>query len=150
MYERDVLGDDSEIDRHSELALRGSDQVAVGVGEEREPPPALAELGEGAGDLGERGPVRQRVGERACLALGELDLLVLREPLERERQHLVVAAERLGLELRLELVVALEQPRCVLDPEDALELASDPEVPVDQGAVAVECCPALLAAIVGH
>ena len=65
------------------------------------------------------------MGERARLALGKLELLVLREPLERECQHLAIAAKRLGLELRLELVVALEQPGCLLDPEDALELRAD-------------------------
>ena len=137
----DVLGHDREVDRDAELLLRRGDQVAVGVGEERELPAAVAQLCERRRHVREGRPVRERPREGARLALGELDALLLGEPLEREREHFAVGVERLGLELRLELVVALEQARRLLDAEQPLELAADPCVPVDQRAVTVEGRP---------
>ena len=38
----------------------------------------------------------QRLRERVGLALGDLDALILRQPLEREREHFAVGVERLG------------------------------------------------------
>ena len=93
------------------------------------------------GTSGKGGQSGERLREGARLALGELDALLLRKPLEREREHFAVGVERLGLELRLELVVALEQARRLLDAEQPLELAADPCVPVDQRAVTVEGRP---------
>ena len=141
----DVLGDDREVDRHAKPPLRGFDQVAIGVREDGEHPASVAQLGKGGRNLGERRPVRQRVRQRAGLTLGKLDALFLLQPFEGERRHLAIGAERLRLrfDLALNLVVALEESRRILDAEEPLELPLDPEVPVDQGAVAVESGPAL-------
>jgi hypothetical protein len=143
----DVLRHYREVDRDAKVPLRRLDQVTVGVREEREHPTAVAELGERGRHVEERRPVRQCLRERVGLALGDLDALVLGQPLERECEHLAVGVERLGLglrfDLRLELVVALEQARPCFDTEQPLELGPDPEVPVDQRAVAVKGGPAL-------
>ena len=94
-----------------------------------------------------RRPAGQRLRERARLALGQLDALLLREPLERDREHFAVGADGVGLDLRLELVVALEQRVGASYAEQPRELAADPAVPVDQRAVAVEGRPARSASL---
>ena len=72
--------------------------------------------------------------ERQALALGE--------PRERNRQHVAVARVRtLTLVRTLELVIREQEPAGLLGAEEALQLAPDPAVPVDQRAVAVECRP---------
>ena len=88
-------------------------------------PATVAELGERGRHVEERRPVRERLRERVGLALGDLDALILSQPLEREREHFAVGVERLGLgfDLGLELVVALEQARRFLNAEEPLELA---------------------------
>ena len=138
-----VLGDDGHVDRNAELLLGRGDQVAVGVREECELPATVPELGERAGNLREGRPLGKRLGERARFALGQLKPLFAQKLLEGEPEHLAVGAVLLGLDLRLELVVALEQSRRRLDPEKRSSSRPDPEVPVDQGAVAVEGGPAL-------
>jgi hypothetical protein len=138
----DVLGDDREVDRNSELLLRRGDQVAVGVREDREHPATVPELPERRRHLRERRPVRQRVGERPGLTFGELDAFLAEELLERQPEHLAVGAVLLGLDLRLELVVALEQPRRRLDAEDP---PSSVRIPSSSrsASVAIERRPAL-------
>ena len=88
--------------------------------------------------LGERLPLRQRASERVLLAGGSA------ETGERDGHHLAVAAAGiLPLDLRLELVVGVQQLAAARSAEQPLELAPDAAVPVDQRAVAVEGRPAL-------
>src|SRR5581483_4077462 len=66
------------------------------------------------------------------------------ETAHRLGHHLAVAqGRRRGLELRLELVVAVEQLAGALLAEHARELRAHAAPPVDEGAVAVEGRPAL-------
>ena len=60
---------DDHVDRHAQLPLGRNDQLAVGVREDGEVPAAAPELRERIGHLAERRPVRQRVRQRARLAL---------------------------------------------------------------------------------
>ena len=123
---------------------RGVDQVAIGVGEDRELPAAVARFGERGGHVVEDGPGRKRASERAGLSFGESQTLLLRETLESEREHFAIGGARLRcLNLGLELVEAGEQAVGVLDAEHVLELVRDAAVPVHERSVAVECRPAL-------
>src|SRR5439155_26242126 len=108
---------------------------AVGVGEDRELPAALSRPPKGIGHLGERLPARERAGKRIFLSFR------CAEPAHRLGQHLAVGAPAVGLELGLELVVAVELLVGALLAEDARELATDSAVPIDQRAVAVERRP---------
>src|SRR5439155_965281 len=126
---------DRELERNADLLLRGLDEVAVGVGEDRELPAVGADLPERLGNLRKRPPARQRARKRVLLAGGRAELA------HRLGQHLAVGALSVGFQLRLELVVATEQLVGALLAEHASQLAPDPAVPVDQRAVAVEGCP---------
>jgi hypothetical protein len=90
----DVLGDDRNVDRHAELPLRRGNQVSVRVREDGELPAAVTDLGERVRHLGERRPAGQGARERAGLALGELDALLLSQLLECERRDYAVRVER--------------------------------------------------------
>ena len=66
-----VLGRDDQVERHAEPLLRLDHQRMVDVGEDREAPAAPAQLLERLRHLRVRRPVRQRLRERAALALGD-------------------------------------------------------------------------------
>ena len=103
--------------------------------------PRAARLLERRRHLGKRLPLRQRAPERVLLVGGSA------ETRERDGHHVAVAPTRiLALDLRLELVVRVQELAAARGAEQPLELAPDAAVPVDQRAVAVEGRPALHAA----
>src|SRR5436305_2314568 len=140
----DLARHDLELERDTDGPLRRLDEVAVGVREDRELPTALAGLLERRPHLRKRAPAREGGAERAAVLRVEGELGVVRDALERLRQHLVVAEPRLvGLDRGLDLVVAGEQRFGVGVGPQVLELGADAAVPVDQRAVAVHGDPAL-------
>src|SRR6266487_3951646 len=140
----DLAGDDGQLELDADLPDRRLDEVPVGVGEDREPPAAVAHLLQGALYLGEGRPVGQRARERVALLRGQAQPLGVGQPRERPVEDLAIALLRVRvLHLRLELVVAIEQPRRGLGTEETLELPADAAVPVDERAVTVERRPAV-------
>ena len=140
----DLGGDDHPLEGDPDGDHRGVDQVAIRVREDRELPAAIARLGQCRRDIVEHRPGRKRPGERAGLSLGKRQALLLCEALESEREHLAIRGPRLrSLNLGLQLVEAREQIVCALHSEQALELGSNPAVPVHERPVAVECRPPL-------
>ena len=136
----DLGRDDRELEGDTDGLHRRVDELAVGVREDRELPAARTRFLERGAHLGERLPRGQRAAERVLLVgCGHVA-----EPGERDREHVSVAPRRLlALHLRLDLVVAMQQRRGAIGPEEPLELAPDAAVPVDERAVAVECRPAV-------
>ncbi len=143
LYEPIVLGGDDEVERHADPLLRLGDQRVIGVGEDREVPAARAAARRAPrGTSRKAGQSGSELRQRARSPLPGSPGRSRREPLERQREHLRVAAVRLRLHLRLELVVAGAAGPAPLGAEEALEHAADAGVPVDQRAVAVEGRPA--------
>jgi hypothetical protein len=140
----DLSRDDRDLERHADRLHRGLDEIAVRVREDPEPPPPITGFREPGRHVAEHRPGRKRAGERARFSLRQRQTGLAGKPHETDGQHLAVAGTRARrLDLRLELVIAGEQHRRVLDAEVPLELGSDATVPVDERAVAVECRPAL-------
>ncbi len=140
----DLGGDDRELERHADLRQGRIDEVSIGVGEDRELPAAGAGVLERLAHLRERLPRGQRTRERTVLVRGERQVFSLGEPGQGHGEDVAVAAPGLlVLDLRLELVVGVQEPPRLRRPEQALELAADAGVPVDQSPIAVERRPAL-------
>jgi hypothetical protein len=134
----DLGGDDGQVEADSDPRQRGVEEVGVGVGEDGKPPAAGAGPLERGRHFRERLPFGQRAAERVLLVRRRA------EPGERDGHHLAVAPARLlPLDLRLELVVRVQELAAARGAEQALQLAPDAAVPVDQRAVAVEGRPAL-------
>src|SRR5438067_3316982 len=95
----DLGSHDRELERNADLLLRGVDEVAVGVGEDRELPAVGADLPKPVGHLRERTPARQRPRKRVLLAGGRA------KRAHRLGQYLAIGALAVGFQLRLELVV---------------------------------------------
>jgi hypothetical protein len=133
----DLGRDDGQVELDAEPVEGRVEKVAVGVRQDREPPAARARVLERSGHLGKRLPVGKRASERALFRGGGA------EAGERDAHHAAVAPARLlALDLRLELVVRVQELAAARCAEQPLELAPDPAVPVDQRAVAVERRPA--------
>ena len=114
----DLGGDDHSLKGDADGDHRGVDQVAIGVGEDRELPAAVARFGERGGHIVEDGPRRKRASERAGLSFGESQTLLFRETLESEREYFAIGGAWLRrLNLGLDLVEAGEQTVGVLDAE---------------------------------
>ncbi len=64
----DLRRDDALVDRDTEVAERGRQEVGIGVRERRQLPAAGAQLGEGAGNLGKRLPTGERLAERVLVS----------------------------------------------------------------------------------
>jgi hypothetical protein len=129
---------DGQLELDPDPGERCLEEVRVGVREHGEPPAAVARLLERRRHLGKRVPLRQRALERVLLAGGSA------ETRERDGHHVAIATTRiLALDLRLELVVGVEELAAARSAEQPLELAPDAAVPVDQRAVAVEGRPAV-------
>src|SRR6476646_619357 len=73
----DLGGDDRLVERKADPGLRGGDEVAVGVREDGEPPPAPACLLQRTRHLRKRRPGGQRPGESVVLAVGQLEVLAV-------------------------------------------------------------------------
>jgi len=140
----DLGGDDREVEGHSDPGHRRLDEVTVRVGENRQLPAAAARILERSAHLGERRPRRKRARESVRLLEREAEAVLLCESGEGQVEHIAIGPCRLlALDLGLEPVVGVQQARGVGGTEQALELTPDATVPVDQGAVAVECHPAI-------
>src|SRR5207244_746844 len=101
----DLARHDLQLERDADRPLRRLDEVAVGVRQDRELPATRPGLLECRPHLRERAPARERGAERAAVLRVEWQLGIVRDPLERLRQHLVIAETGLvGLDRRLDLV----------------------------------------------
>ena len=90
----DVLGRDDGVDDDAEAALRGADDVAVAVREQRQAPAAGAQRAELGGDLGERRPVRDRRAEDRGVVVEQRQAEVAGGTAQRLGHHVAVAHRR--------------------------------------------------------
>src|SRR5579864_5753615 len=138
----DLRGDDRELEGNTDPTHRRVDVIAVGVGENGELPPAPASLLERRLHLRKRLPPRQRPCECVLVIACKRDVLAIGELHERPSEHVAIRASGvLALDLRLDLVVGMQERSRALGSEETLELPADAAVPVDERAIAVEGRP---------
>jgi hypothetical protein len=139
----DLGGDDRALERDADRSQRRVDEIPIGVGERDELPAAAVGLGQRARHLGEDRPTRQRAPERVALGRRHLGPDLRRDLREDGRHDVAVGGSgALGLDARLDRVVALEQARRLFVSEQPPQLAPDARIPVDERPVAVERRPA--------
>ena len=143
----DLPRDDRELERDADRRHRRVDQIAVGVGEDREPPaPRLASV-EPGGRVGEHRPARKRSRERARLALRKREAAPrpraarARSSAPRDSSRPAFAAWISGSSSWYG--ASSSSPRST--PKSRSSSRADPAVPVHERPVAVERRPALQA-----
>ena len=147
----DLRGHDRPVEGDADGGQRGVDEVAVGVRQGDEPPAAPVGLAQRGGHVCEHRPAGQRASQRVTLVFRQRHVDLDGQLRQRRGHHLAVAGLRaLGLDPRLDLVVAGEQPVGLLFPEQTGELTPDPGVPVDQCPVAIEGRPAHTPRVPAH
>ena len=136
-----LAGGDEHVERHAQRLHRRVQQVGVGVREDRQPPAALAQLGERRGDLGEGWPRWQRFRQRVPAGRGQLEALDGGHGGQAASQDLSVAQLGVLLHAGLEVVVKGQQPGRVSLAPECRKRGAQAALPVDQGPVAVEGHP---------
>src|SRR5512133_1531478 len=132
----DLGRDDRELEWDADLLHRGFDEVAVGVGQDRELPTARTRFLERRPHFWEGLPGGKRLRQAGYFLVGRTELP------HRLCHDLPIAPGATGLKGRFDLVVAVEPFVRPVLAEDTYQLTADPAVPVDQRAVAVKRCPA--------
>ena len=134
-----LLGRDHQLEIDGEVLPRLGDQIVVHVREDPEPDPGTGEPLERTVRIAKRLPGRQRGREFASCRLAHLDPFGRCRPPGRLREDLAIGPELLGLDVRLDLGVAGQQPRSLdLAARGVGERRRDPRLPVDQCSVTVK------------
>src|SRR5438552_8651573 len=134
----DLGRNDRELELDAESREGRVEEIAVGVRQDGQPPARGSYLRERLGHLDERCPPGERAAERVLLVCGSA------KPRKSNGHYLAIGpAWIFPLDLRLELVIRVQQLTGTRRAEEPLELAPDAAVPVDQRPVAVERRPAL-------